>query len=303
MTADANPRVVAVIPVFRPPVDLLQRVLGLRSQVDAVVLVDDGSGSLPLPMQDGSIDQIQLEQNVGIAAALNRGIERALERGATHVLTLDQDSTIPAGYVASLLSVSGGDSESATVAVPASAGGASVLRESNHEEIPFDPIQSGQLLTAAVLRSVGPFDESLFIDAVDSDYWFRAMNANVSFVIDTEAHIEHGLGELRPIRVFGKQLVVGRRPRHVLYHSPFRTYYMVRNSLVIQRRYGKQHRARVLKRGWKMSEMVIGCLLLADDRAQQWRAIAAGYRDARSGVTGKIPAAVSAAIAPRSERS
>jgi len=292
--------IVAVVPVFRPPADLLERVRALRTQVDLVVLVDDGSSTLPFSdVDDSGIAQVALPTNVGIAAALNTGMAIAVRDGATHILTLDQDSTVPAGYVERLRAAAGADSSSLTVAVPASAGGAAVLRDLHGDSAPFDPIQSGQLLTADVWRRVGPFDESLFIDAVDSDFWFRALEAGISFVVADDAHIEHGLGELRPIRFFGRHLVLGGRARHVLYHSPFRTYYMVRNSHVMHRRYMRGHRARILKRDWKMFEMVFGCLVLSDDRALQWRAIRTGFRDARSGSLGKIPADVIASLAPR----
>ncbi len=303
MESASGARIVAVVPVFRPPADLLERVRALRAQVDAVVLVDDGSATLPFAdVDDAGIAQVVLPENLGIAAALNAGMAVALGDGATHVLTLDQDSTVPAGYVGRMVAAAGAGGPSPTVAVPASAGGAAVLRDSDGKASPFDPIQSGQLLTAEVWHRVGPFDESLFIDAVDSDFWFRALEAGVAFVVVNDAHIEHGLGELRPIRILGRQLVLGGRARHVLYHSPFRTYYMVRNSHVMHRRYMRNHRARILKRDWKMFEMVFGCLLLSDDRALQWTAIRAGFRDARRGGLGKIPADVTAAIAPRPAR-
>ncbi len=292
---------VAVIPVYRPPADFSDRVRRLRTQVDDIVLVDDGSETLPLAaLDDAHILQISLPENAGIAAALNAGMVVAGERAATHILTLDQDSTVPAGYVERLVAAVGHAGSASTVAVPASAGGAAVLRDVDGTPAPFDPIQSGQLLTAEVWRRVGPFDESLFIDAVDSDFWFRALEAGVSFVVVPDAHIDHGLGELRPIRILGRHLALGGRPRHVLYHSPFRTYYMVRNSYVMHQRYAHGHRARLVKRDWKMFEMVFGCLVLSDDRGLQWRAIRAGLRDARRGSLGKIPAAVMRAIAPRS---
>jgi len=297
--ATGGVRVVAVIPVYRPPADFSDRVKELRTQVDDVVLVDDGSGTLPLAaLDDVHILQISLPENAGIATALNAGMVVAEERGATHLLTLDQDSTVPPGYVELLVRAADRAGSPLTVAVPASAGGAAVLRDVDGTPAPFDPIQSGQLLTAEVWHRVGPFDESLFIDAVDSDFWFRALQTGISFVVVPEAHIDHGLGELRPIRILGRHLTLGGRPRHVLYHSPFRTYYMVRNSYVMHRRYVHAHRARLIKRDWKMFEMVFGCLLLSDDRGLQWRAIRAGLRDARRGSLGKIPAAVTRSIAP-----
>jgi rhamnosyltransferase len=283
-------RVVAVIPVYRAPDDLPDRVRRLATQVSHVVLVDDGSGSLPLAGVD--VEQIPLANNDGIAHALNIGIERARQLGATRVLTLDQDSAVPEGYVDELSRVirsAEGRGVKVAAAVPAAAGGAKVLRTGDRmTAAPFDPIQSGQLLPVSTLDDVGPFAEDLFIDAVDSDFWLRADLRGYSFVVAESAEIEHGLGELRPVRVFGRHLVLGGRPRHVLYHSPFRTYYMVRNSALLHRRYGKSRRSWIRLRRRKMTEMVLGCIALSDDRGAQLRAVRAGFRDARRGALGKI---------------
>lgn len=293
MNEQDHERVVAVIPVFRPPADLADRVRDLAAQVFRIVLVDDGSGSLPFADLAGlAVEQVVLERNDGIAHALNVGIDRARGYGATHVLALDQDSTVPDGYVDELLAVIRDAVAKGTKvagAVPAAAGGARVLRASDGEgAAPFDPIQSGQVLPMATLDDVGAFEEDLFIDAVDSDYWLRADLRGYTFVVAERAEIEHGLGELRPVRVFGRHLVVGGRPRHVLYHAPFRTYYMVRNSALLHRRYGKSRPKWLRLRRRKMAEMVLGCIALSDDRAAQIRAVRAGLRDARRGTLGKI---------------
>ncbi|KAA9152266.1 glycosyltransferase [Microbacterium lushaniae] len=305
MNPPGHERVVATIPVFRAPGDLPARVDALRQQVAAVVLVDDGSGSLPSPAFElPGVEQVALEENSGIAHALNVAVERARDLGATHVLTLDQDSTVPAGYVARMLAALRARAASGRPvagAVPSSAGGAAVLRDM--DDVPFDPIQSGQIIPVPVLDAVGPFAEELFIDAVDSDFWLRADALGYSFAVVDEAEIAHGLGELQPIRIFGRQLVLAGKPRHVLYHSPFRTYYMVRNSTVLNRRYAHHRPKWMRRRSRKMFEMVAGCIILAGDRRSQLRAVRAGRRDARRGVLGKIdPATLEWIMAPSRPR-
>lgn len=306
MNPSGPERVVATIPVFRAPSDLPARVAALREQVEAVVLVDDGSGSLPSTAFDlPGVEQIALETNSGIAHALNVAIQRARELGATHVLTLDQDSTVPSGYVARLMDVLRSrvaTGRPSAGAVPMAAGGSAVLRDT--DDAPFDPIQSGQIIPVSVLDAVGPFSEELFIDAVDSDFWLRADALGYSFAVVDGAEIEHGLGELQPIRIFGRQLVLAGKPRHVLYHSPFRTYYMVRNSIVLHRRYSRHRPRWMRRRNRKMLEMVAGCILLSTDRRSQLRAVRAGRRDARRGVLGKIdPATLEWILAPSRRRS
>lgn len=292
MTHPADePIVVAVIPTFRAPEELRGHVDDVLAQVRSVVLVDDGTASThALGIDDPRVMVIELPENGGIARALNVGFAAARESGATHVLTLDQDSWIPEGYVRRALleldeALARG--EHAVGAVPSSAGGTGVVLDRDGH--PFDPIQAGQVVRLDVYDRVGPFDESLFIDAVDSEYTLRAWHEGFRYLLVPGADIGHELGTLVPITVFGRHLTLGGRPRHLLYHAPFRTYYMVRNSVVLSRRYGQERPSWTWRRTRLLSSMILGGLLVAGDRRAQLLALRHGIRDGRAGIGGRIP--------------
>ncbi len=291
-------RIIAVVSVFHAPDDLRDRMLDVLDQVDAIVLVDDGSDTLEtIEFGDDRIHTVSSPTNRGIAAALNTAVNRARELGATHVVTLDQDSALAPDHVARLLATlerSQQDGAIVAAAVPGVVGGAPILYLPDGQ--PFDPIQSGQVVPMATFDRVGLFNEDLFIDAVDSDFTVRAVTMGMEFRADRGLHMAHELGELVPLKIFGRHLVLGGKPRHVLYHSPARTYYMVRNSLWLAQTYRDQARDWTRLRNRKLWEMVIGGSLLAPDRAVQLRAIRWGRRDARRGVLGRIPAEVQARL-------
>ncbi|WP_314853766.1 glycosyltransferase [uncultured Microbacterium sp.] len=281
--------IVAVIPVFRAPSSLVDRVNALTTQVDAIVLVDDGTHSLSrLGLESSFVHVIELDENRGIGYALNSGVERARSLGATHVLTLDQDSAPPAGYVENALDVLA-DAETAGVrvaaVVPDLVGDQRVLRR---DGFAFDPIQAGQLIPIDVFADIGLFRDELFIDAVDSEFSIRGEDHGFRFVVAEGQRIEHALGELVPLTAFGRHITIAGKPRHVLYHAPFRTYYMVRNSTILVREFGSRRRGWMLFRTRKMAEMVVGCVMLSPDRGAQWRATIAGLTDGWRGVTGRI---------------
>ncbi len=279
--------VIGVMSVFNAPAGLADRVRQLREQLDGLVLVDDGSGSLHGFPDIAGVHCVILAENGGIARALNAGVHEARRLDASHLLFLDQDSALPAGYVERLLRAIEGRA-SDTIAVPDVVGGARGLVERRSGEA-FDPIQSGQLMRVDVFTRVGDFAETYFIDAVDSEFRVRARAAGVRFEQVEGADLVHSLGELVPIAICGRPLVLGGRRRHVVYHSPFRTYYMVRNSIALARDHGKGNGRWMLRRTLKMSEMVIGCALLAPDSAAQVRAIVAGTRDGLRRRGGRIP--------------
>lgn len=293
--------VVAVVSVFRAPDDLPPRLVALADQVRAVVVVDDGSDSLGAIAEHPSIIKVSLPENRGIAHALNVGVERARALGATHVLTLDQDSTAPTGFVERMLEVLA-RAEAAGVAVaavvPELVGEQRVMRIAD-EPWAFDPIQAGQLVPMATFDRIGGFVESYFIDAVDSEFTVRAEEQGLRFVVADGERIDHGLGELVPLMVFGRHLTIGGKPRHVLYHAPFRTYYMVRNSIVLARTHRRARRRWMRRRNRMMAEMVLGCIALSPDRGAQLRATWLGTRDGRAGRLGKVTDATLAKVVGR----
>ncbi|KXZ59927.1 Glycosyl transferase family 2 [Microbacterium laevaniformans] len=290
-----SPNVVAVISVFHAPTALRERVTALLGQVQHVVLVDDGSHSLDLrDVPSERVHQIVLNENMGIAHALNVGVEHARRLSATHVLTLDQDSDVQADHVSELLlalEARGRDGLPIAAAVPGRVGDAKIIATSDGE--PFDPIQSGQLLPLATLDLVGGFNEMLFIDAVDSDFTARARRLGFQFMSVDSVSMKHALGETIPLMLFGRHLKFAGKYRNVLYHSPWRTYYMIRNSKYLSLEYSRDARKWVRTRNRRMLEMVAGCLLLGPHRRAQLAAIHAATRDARLGEYGRIPDRVS----------
>lgn len=294
----------AVISVFNAPPELRARALQLLDQVERVVLVDDGSASLDLQDVSGDkVIQIRLEQNLGIATALNVGVERARSLGATHVLTLDQDSDLDPDHVLDLLGALRREEHSGApvaAAVPAYVGGVHILMTEDGQ--PFDPIQSGQLIPVEIFESIGGFDESLFIDAVDSEFTARARRAGFRFVSEEGVSMRHELGEAVPFTIFGRHFVLAGKPRHVLYHQPWRTYYMVRNSLFLKREYFSDDKFWVRRRNRHMLEMVFACVLFGPSRRSHVLAISRARRDARAGTYGRIPESTLADLRKR-ERS
>lgn len=218
-------------------------------QVTAAVVVDNGSREdvrPRLPAAQSALHFIPLGENLGIAAALNRGIDWARAQNATHVLLLDQDSELAADMVARLL----------TAATSLAAGGHRVAavgpryvdpRQDNPPPfirvrglrvergrcdtadavVPVDYlISSGSLVPLSALDVAGAMDESLFIDYVDIEWGLRAKSRGFRSFGVCGAAMRHSLGE-NPIRFFGKTIPL---------HSPLRHYYHFRNAVLLYRR-------------------------------------------------------------------
>jgi rhamnosyltransferase len=290
--------ILAVVVTYHPGIGLLSEVLrSVARQVDRVAIIDNGSANaaeisaLGAALGAGVIANCD---NRGIAAAQNQGVDLARRDGFSQVLLLDQDTILGPGVVADLsqqlisLEMEGHqvaaigpayhevNSQRRTRAYRAK--GLRVLR------IPLHPdggpqasdfiIASGSLIPLSVLGAVGPFNEALFIDLVDTDWCFRARMAGYTAFISPKAGVDHHLG--------AGTLRVG--PIRIAVHVPLRNYYWVRNALWLARQ-------SYTPTAWRLYFVSRSLAFLAtypifaDTRGLRLRLIGSGIRD---GIRGRL---------------
>lgn len=294
MSASPDRRVVAVVSVFRPGSEVVANVAKIVDQADDVVVVDDGSGEgfdqVHSELTRAGARLVALPENKGIAAALNAGIAAADLSPSDVVVTFDQDSALPSGFIARLVKVLR-ESESAGLAVaivaPETFAGvdqtgpelAPGLREA------LRPIQSGMLVTGSALQRIGAFDEGLFIDLVDVEFYLRALAAGLVSVAAPGLDLPHELGHFQSMSVLGRRI-------STTLSSPFRYYYRARNRVIVTRRY--RHVAHALLRRERNRDVAhfVVAVAFARPRLALVSVLRHGWRDGRKGGTGRIPSAL-----------
>lgn len=287
----------AVITAFNPPVELADRVASMLEQFGAVAVVDDGStegtGVLAQAERLGAI-VIRRGKNEGIGAALNAGIAALLSRhsGLSYLVTFDQDSEPPAGLLHKYEDARQralADGVPVGAISPHSVSGSRVVSlggSHGYTEV-AEPIQSGLLISRAVLDAVGRFDEGLFIDGVDTDFYWRMRQAGFHAVAAPDVALEHSLGTRSEARLFGRTLRIRNRPLELMQSAPFRYYYIGRNRMHLLRRYFRAE-PRWMLRGLALDlrhVVVVG--LLGTERKQRLRYFVKGTADGLRGRTGK----------------
>ncbi|MAU82346.1 MAG: glycosyl transferase [Gordonia sp.] len=303
------PSVVAVVSAFEPDESLVETVESVLGQVIRVIIVDDGSPSLAVD-PDGSVRDvldscaqmgatvIELPANSGIAAALNRGIEAALADGADAVLTLDQDTRIGPDYVRRMID---------HLDLAASLGMSTVMlspSEINGDVAPFwfahrgltlafEPLQSGMLFPRGLFAAVGLFDESLFIDCVETEFYLRARAHGAHALVVPGAAIDHSLGRTavwRPPQPL-RGLMRGRGAGiEFSEDAPFRHYYIARNRLTLYRRYWRSEPLWTMVSLVKDSAIRGRAMMIGSRRMSRIYLTASGFRASWRGETGRIPA-------------
>jgi rhamnosyltransferase len=293
--------VIAVVPTYHPDHDVVSNMRGLIGQVDRLIVVDDGSGASAAGVLDEiarlGASTLVLDRNRGIAGALNAGVREALADGADFVVTTDQDTLLPAGYIeASLATFAQANPVTRLGIVCADRvnGQPSLPTWTSPEGLGLVPeaIQSGFVIAREVFDRAGLFDERLVIDCVDTEYCIRVRDRGFRIAIARGTDIAHELGEMVPFRPFGLRLPNRTGAFEYQYHSPFRQYYIVRNNIDLVYRTLRRHprwAMAVVKRqiGPAIDAIVSG--------PQRWRHTVATVVGAVHGffrVRGRIPAAL-----------
>ncbi len=253
--------VYCVIPTFTPESTLLDLAAGLSSQCP-VLVVDDASpctsdgplrrvGALP------GVDVIKHTTNAGIGRGLNDGLTVARDAGCTWLLTVDQDTDVPVGYVTTLIEAArrlsacevplgalGAGSVNiagASMRYPGHALDCQGMNVASTEEI----VQSGTLWNVDAIIAFGGFNEALGMDAVDAHACLRLREAGLVVATVANLEINHRIGSAQPVTI------TGRNPVFLTGHSPERRTSMIRNRLALfpsEFRQSPRHAFRTLRR-------------------------------------------------------
>lgn len=280
-----------VFVTYNPDVDLLSKAIeSIRRQVDHLFLIDNSPGSSKIDcFAAEDITVVILGANLGIAAAQNVGIQRAIACGAEYLLLSDQDTVYPEHYVSSMLAVFD-EFPLAAVVVPrfidsnktSSDGFISISKFFFRQFFPvsgrhkiFQAIASGKIIRVSTLPIIGLMDETLFIDWVDLEWCWRARARGYEVIGNADVSILHQLGDLSKNLGF----------REVNLRSPMRHYYITRNSFFLSL-YSKDldslHRINLFFRSFRY---LVGFPILSKPRLENLKAVLSG---AYHGVTKKL---------------
>lgn len=252
-------KIFAVVVAFHPD-ELHFRALlsSLGRQCCKVIVVDnteslEDSISLHFAKIEHPIDRfhvVRFCENLGIAKALNVGMQYALDEGADFVVLSDQDSLPESDMVENLLQAY---SELSASGFRVGAVGPTFTDLHRALTLPFqvqlpgrlfyghqtptveEPhvealglITSGTLIPISIIRNVGLMREEYFIDKVDIEWCHRARAKGYRLFGTGWARMNQRLGEGRlKVWYFGW--------RHDSVYSPLRIYYQIRNYIAICR--------------------------------------------------------------------
>lgn len=296
-------KVIALVVAYLPDEQFCGRLQMTAEQVSHVIVVDNTPNDERTvqklveadPALAGRVSVISLCKNVGVATALNMGLDEGARLSADFMLTLDQDTNLPGGAVGFLKETLDLNSSAAAACsifhdnangrkslIPLKRGGfvrPKRLEPNSGVYEAFTAITSGSLFRLSVLKQIGRFVDDYFIDSVDIEYCLRIWKMGWRVLVDTRVDIGHSLGRRSKVVRAGLAFAPTNYP-------PVRHYYMIRNRLMLAGQYWRIFPGYVFY-DLALAVIVLARVLLAEtDRRSKLAMMRLGICDALRGKGG-----------------
>ncbi|MDR5765985.1 MULTISPECIES: glycosyltransferase family 2 protein [unclassified Caballeronia] len=248
-----------VVVFYRPDGDCVKRANRFARFAPCVV-VDNTENATPAEALglDSRIVHVANGANLGIATALNQGVDVLIGMGCSSALLFDQDSEpsehllaalpraldeeLERGGRVALIGPAYEDARLGGVAPFVRFGYWKLQRVAPVGTQPIDVdflITSGSCINLAAWGDIGPMEDELFIDFVDLEWCIRARAKGYAVLGAPALRLQHSLGG-EPVVIFGRAYPS---------HSPLRHYYLFRNAVALIRR-------SYIPWSWKSTELV-----------------------------------------------
>ncbi|MDQ2752694.1 MAG: glycosyltransferase [Bacteroidota bacterium] len=279
--------VAGVVILYHPDDDVIQNIQSYLPYVQKLYVADNTEETMSaVASQLKEQNKIQIlydGSNEGIAKRLNKAAALAKEEGFEWLLTMDQDSCFEEAELENYLTCADNylhKNKTAMFGVEYEV--KSDLQVCTVKER-VQLITSGSIVNLELFNVMGGFDEALFIDEVDLEYCYRAITMDYKIIQFPNVFLQHHLGNVS----YHKSLKnLATTPR--VLHSPVRLYYMVRNYLYVQKKYGNQFADNDKLRRGALLNRIKNNLLYGEKRMKTIRFIVKAVIDFNNGKLKKI---------------
>ncbi len=289
----------AIVVWYHPNEENYRNILKYIDEVDKVYVVDNtpnkDNSSLIDSKKYKKIEYIGLNDNLGIAKALNVGFEHVIKDKYDWALTMDQDSIFKSGDVTKLkdfiqeiknnkktAKIYDLNYEKLGIVSPFHLTERSKNEKPEGISKPLVIMTSGNIVSVEAYKKVKGFKDWLFIDAVDFDFGLNLRQHGYEIVQVNSVKLNHPLGDTKEKHILGKTVYTSN-------HSAMRRYYITRNRYYIYDMYHNEKDFEIFcnleRRNTKREFIKI--LLFEKDKINKCKSMIKGYRDYKKGIRGK----------------
>ena len=253
--------------------EILKNIETYKNFVDKVILVDNSDKENDLKEIEDNIAYIKLNGNLGIAKALNDGIEYAISNNYKFALTMDQDSKFSNNLIEEYIKYY---NDNIIIYSPNYIIDRKKEKKYNYStEEMYWTMTSGNLLNLELYKQIGKFREDFFIDGVDYEYCLRARKNGYKILQCNNAKLIHNPGITKTKKILWIDYKYG-------YMSPIRMYYQVRNLSAIAKEYNSiKAKIIILVKYMKI-------VLLFENKTEFFKKFREARKDFKNNIYGKI---------------
>lgn len=259
-----------VIVSFNPTSNIIELVNIFDSSIPIIIIDNNSTGESTIYIyklkEKLNVDVILNDSNLGIAKALNQGVELSIQKNKKWTLLFDQDSLPNMEILKSIQNCYQffNDKEKiALIGVNYDTNASRFVKKQvllKNKFIEIDAIiTSGSILNNKIYSEIGPFIDDFFIDCVDLEYCLRIIDRGYKTYFCTEVGFNHKIGDLKTKTILGINIKSTN-------HSILRRYYMARNNIIISKQYIFKNPLWVIKKNILYSLSLLQIILVDDDK-------------------------------------
>ena len=282
-----NLSIAGVVVLFHPKSTVINNIQTYLDDLDLLYVVDNSENELTTYFsnyfeQTNKIKYIKNNENIGLASALNIGVNKAINDNFNWLLTMDQDSFAEKGLIKNLLCcLSVYNHSKVGIISPTHLIKGERKIKSPQLCLEKDMVMtSGNLLNLEITKDVGTFLDKLFIDQVDVEFCLRLFTSGYKIIKSNTAYLHHKLGNISYHNFLLKKYMTTN-------HSALRKYYWLRNRLLVADMYNEYYPG--LKKGHKkfIKKMIKMIILFESNKIKKLKMLYKGYKDYKRGKYGK----------------
>jgi rhamnosyltransferase len=281
-----------VVVTYFPDKPCLRNLEKLSARCDRLFIVDNtASYDDSFFSRLKNVSLIKVVKNIGLAAALNKGINLAGQSGFENIFLFDQDSRQPDDFFQKMLAFKADadvlrsdfafyvpdffDRNSETYATFPTVKRFTMKHRKCRDLTPIGldaaviAVTSGTLMNYSVYKKLGPFREDYFIDFIDNEYCLRAYKLGYKVAVNCGVVLDHSIGKRSKRRFWGVTL----KPN---FHSPLRRYYIARNGVRTALEFGCSRPVYLALIFARLCHEVLSILFAEDEKARKIMAMTYG---------------------------
>jgi rhamnosyltransferase len=297
--SDPPAETAALMVLYNPNAETLKYIPVIAQYVDHLILIDNTPGRVLWEDWPYGIHYFPNQENLGIANALNAGIEKAIAMGINQIFLFDQDSRVESCFFSKMIKFKETCPQDTIICAPdfldintGTLARFAKLHRWTYTTVcgqgSLDPldvtfvITSGSLLDIPLYRRIGPFREDYFIDHVDSEFCLRAATKGLKIIVNPGVVLKHAIGQRSLHRVMG--IVI--KPNH---HNSVRRYYIARNGIRTTIDYVDKIPSILVLNSARLIHDLLGICFFEEDRWRKIRATGLGFLDGIRNHMGPAP--------------